>query len=61
MATDKKLLISRIREAFKNVELDGGIGLSEANAMDDYKDVQFRDECKKKMKNIIGIRLLRMH
>ncbi len=47
MEKDKLFLISAINEAFKNIELDGGIGLSEANAIDDYKDQQFRDECKK--------------
>lgn len=39
-------LISIINSAFKDVELDGGIGLSEANAIDDYKDEQFRNKCK---------------
>ena len=41
------LLISQINSAFKDIELDGGIGLSEANAIDNYKDEQFREECKK--------------
>ena len=47
MAKDKEFLISKINKAFKDVELDGGIGLSEANAIDDYKDAKFREECKK--------------
>jgi hypothetical protein len=37
-----KDLIFRIREAFKGVLLDGGIGLSEAEAIDDYKDEAFK-------------------
>lgn len=48
MAKDIKSLIFEISEAFKDVELDGGIGLSEADALDDYKDERFREECKKK-------------
>ena len=48
MAIDKIYLISKISEAFKDVTLEDGIGLSEANAIDDYKDEQFRMECKKK-------------
>lgn len=44
---DKQFLISEITEAFKDVTLDGGIGLNEANAIDDYKDAQFREECRK--------------
>lgn len=47
MSTDKQSLISAIAEAFKDVELDGGIGLNEANAIDDYKDEQFQEECRK--------------
>lgn len=46
MEKDKKFIISKINEAFKDVELNGGIGLSEADAIDDYKDAKFRDECK---------------
>ena len=46
MAT-KQTLISQITTAFNNVKLEGGIGLSEANAIDDYKDQQFRAACKK--------------
>jgi hypothetical protein len=48
MTTDKEYLISEINEAFKGVELHDGIGLSEANALDDYKGDQFREECKRK-------------
>jgi len=48
MTPDKLFLISEINEAFKDVELDGGIGLSEANAIDDYKDEVFRSACKSK-------------
>ncbi len=43
---NQTFLILQINSAFKGVELDGGIGLSEATAIDDYKDQQFRDECK---------------
>ena len=46
MAKDKLFLITEISAAFKAVELDGGIGLSEANAIDEYKDEQFRKQCK---------------
>ena len=48
MATAKDILIAKINEAFIGVKLDGGIGLSEANAIDDYRDLKYRDECKKK-------------
>jgi hypothetical protein len=41
-------LISEITEAFRNVELDGGIGLSEADALDSYMDDKFLAECKRK-------------
>ena len=44
---DKKYLISEISEAFKGVELGEGIGLSQANAIDDYKDEHFQQECRK--------------
>ncbi|MGZ4035994.1 MAG: DUF6714 family protein [Bacteroidia bacterium] len=37
----------RISEAFKDVQLSDGVGLSEANAIDDYKDDGFLEECKK--------------
>lgn len=48
MLTEKQIfLVSEITTAFKGVELDDGIGLCEANAIDDYKDQQFRYECKK--------------
>lgn len=39
-------LISEITAAFENVELNGGIGLSEADAMDSYKDDKFLAECR---------------
>ena len=45
---DKEHLIREITEAFKDVELDGGIGLSEANAIDDFKEEAFKIECRKK-------------
>ena len=48
MTKDKQSLISEIREAFKDVELDGGIGLSEADALDNYADEHICEECKKK-------------
>lgn len=41
-------LISKITNAFKDVELEDGIGLSEGDAIDSYKDQAFRNECKKK-------------
>ncbi len=44
---NKAELISKIREAFKDVVLEDGIGLSEANAIDDYKDNAFIEECKR--------------
>lgn len=44
---NKAELISKIRETFKDVLLEDGIGLSEANAIDDYKDKDFIDECKR--------------
>lgn len=40
-------LISAITSVFKDVKLEEGISLSEANAIDDYKDKQFREECRK--------------
>jgi len=39
-------LISQITSAFKDVKLEEGIGLSEADAIDSYKDEQFRDQCR---------------
>jgi hypothetical protein len=41
-------LIAEITAAFENVELDGGIGLTEADAMDSYKDDKFLAECRVK-------------
>ena len=46
MPIDRNKLIFEISEAFKNVELDGGIGLSEANAIDDYRDEHYRGKCR---------------
>ena len=46
MPIDRTKLIFEINEAFKNVELDSGIGLSEANAIDDYSDEHFREKCR---------------
>ena len=47
MLTENKIhLISLITSAFKDVKLENGIGLSEANAIDDYKDKPFRDQCR---------------
>ncbi|MBP9068432.1 MAG: hypothetical protein KBG47_02925 [Bacteroidia bacterium] len=40
-------LISSITSAFKDAKLEDGIGLTEANAIDDHKDKSFRDECRK--------------
>jgi hypothetical protein len=47
MTQDKQYLISQINDAFYGVELDGGIGLTEADAIDDYKDEAFRTQCRK--------------
>jgi hypothetical protein len=48
MSTESNIrLISEITTTFKGVELEGGIGLSEANAIDDHKDQEFRDACRK--------------
>lgn len=50
MDTKKQLLIKSINEAFRNVRLEDGIGLLEANAMDNYisseeiKDIKKKDE-----------------
>ncbi len=46
MQIDKVKLISEITEAFKSVELENGIGLSEADAIDSYSDIQFKKECR---------------
>ncbi len=48
MEIDKLKLISSIKESFKGVELRNGIGLSEANAIDDYADQQTRAACREK-------------
>jgi hypothetical protein len=48
MSIDKNKLINEIRNAFADAELDGGIGLSEANAIDDYKDQHYREQCREK-------------
>jgi hypothetical protein len=39
-------VIEKIREAFKDVTLDGGIGLSEAEAMDNYATAEQRALCR---------------
>ncbi|GJH39465.1 hypothetical protein RCZ04_00150 [Capnocytophaga sp. HP1101] len=43
---DKKQLIKEIEEAFAGVTLDKGIGLSEANAIDDYASAEEIMRCK---------------
>lgn len=43
---DKSTLIAMISEAFGDVVLGDGIGLREANAIDDYKDMAFRMKCR---------------
>ena len=48
MPADKIKLISEIKEAFKNVLLDGGIGLSEADAIDGYRDETLKAACRAK-------------
>ena len=47
MPGTKNEIIAAISEAFKNVTLEDGIGLSEANAIDEYRDLQFREACRK--------------
>ncbi len=42
MPIDKKNLISTINTAFENVTLGNGVGLSEADAIDSYQDLQTR-------------------
>lgn len=39
-------MIQQITEAFKDVMLEDGIGLSEATAIDDYKDEAYKNQCK---------------
>jgi len=36
----KEILINQIKEAFSNVTLENGIGLNEAQGIDDYEDAQ---------------------
>ncbi len=40
----KEILISQIKEAFHNVTLENGIGLREAEGIDDYADAKTRKE-----------------
>jgi hypothetical protein len=47
MPLNKTNLIPEIKEAFKDVTLDGGIGLSEANAIDNYENEAFKAACRK--------------
>ena len=47
MQVNKAFLIFEIEEAFKDVLLENGIGLSEADAIDSYADLKFRNNCKK--------------
>jgi len=44
----KEILINKIREAFNNVKLEGGIGLNEAQGIDDYEDAQTRKKLRDK-------------
>lgn len=53
MTQHEQYLISRINEAFQGVELDGGIGLSEGGAIDDYKDEHFRAACRQKDEKLL--------
>ncbi len=46
MPINKEKLISEINEVFKDVALEDGIGLSEADAIDSYSDIKFRAECR---------------
>jgi hypothetical protein len=48
MAVNSTTLIEEITRAFKGVELEDGIGLSEGNAIDDYRDATFRAACRQK-------------
>ena len=47
MKVERPALISKITEAFKNVRLEDGIGLSEADAIDSYSNLQHRAACRK--------------
>jgi hypothetical protein len=42
----KEELLNQIEAAFQGVKLEDGIGLSEANAIDDYEDAAFRKKCR---------------
>lgn len=46
MKKGKIKIIAEIKEAFKDVDLDDGIGLSEADALDSYADGKLRRECR---------------
>lgn len=46
MTLSKDNLISLITEAFKGVKLEDGIGLSEAEAMDNYANDKERSKCR---------------
>ena len=48
MHMDKNTLIETVREAFKNVKLEEGIGLWEAQGLDDYADEKTMNELRKK-------------
>ncbi len=54
MQVSKAVLIFEIEKAFKYVLFENGIGLSEADAIDSYSDLKFRNNCKKMMRNLIG-------
>lgn len=47
MDAKKQLLIESINEAFRNVRLEDGIGLLEANAMDNYCSANDIESCRK--------------
>jgi hypothetical protein len=46
VSVNKVKLISEINDAFKDVVLGNGIGLSEADAIDSYADLKLRTECR---------------
>ncbi len=46
MPIDKTYLILHITEAFKDIKLEEGIGLSEADAIDRYETAEVKAECR---------------
>lgn len=46
MQLDKEKILLIIQETFRDVQLEDGIGLSEATAIDEYRDEGFRLACR---------------